>query len=258
MIKMKYTALFLCLLFIQQVYPQGGQNDPVIIHLPKSNTPGYLSVSNPDGSIKVTGHNGSDVMIKSSLKNKRKFKDYISVATDENGNGVIISVDSDDSSIDLDISVPYSFSLTLSSEEGKIEVRNISGQLAINDTNSDIWLFGIAGSGAVSAVDGNIYCEFANSGPNGPIALNSVDGKVDLSLPPQVKANVKLRSESGEIFTDFDITFNTHDAEVNKSKNTGLTRISMDNWLNGKINGGGKSITAQSVDGNIYIRKGKQ
>ena len=37
------------------------------------------------------------------------------------------------------------------------------------------------------------------------MAFTSLNGIVDVTLPASVKANVKLRSDQGDVFTDFDI-----------------------------------------------------
>ena len=37
------------------------------------------------------------------------------------------------------------------------------------------------------------------------MAFTSFNGPVDVTLPATIKANLKMRSDQGEIFTDFDV-----------------------------------------------------
>lgn len=253
----KLIFVLFCLLSAQPIFSQSWLNDAIIIHLSQPGKPGYLNATNAEGSIKVTGYNGSDVLINGSIKNKNKLREYVDVNKDDKGNGVVVSVNSDDYPVNIDIKVPYSFSLTLNSEEGEIDVKNISGQMTINNIEGNISLSGVSGSGIISSIEGNINSVFTGWNSTYPIHINSIDGNIDLTLPATTKANVNVKTESGNIYTDFNLNFNTQDAEVSKSRNTGMTKISFDDWLYGKINGGGQKIAVKSVDGNIYIRKGK-
>lgn len=253
--KTKYIFVLLCLITTNHIFSQSGKNEPYVVHLPKPNSGGYLTVNNSDGSIKVTGYNGSDVLIRSSIKNKKEFREYVSVVNEFKNNGVIISTNSDDYPIDLDISVPYSFSITATTEEGRIEIRDISGELVINDTNGEIRLINISGYGLISTVDGRITASISKAGMRGSFMFNSIDGRIDLVLPAETRTTLSLKSDSGDLYTDFNIRFNTNGNEI--SKKSGLTRYSMEEWLYGKINGGGQTITIKTVDGNVYIKKAK-
>jgi hypothetical protein len=74
----------------------------------------------------------------------------------------------------------------------------------------------------------------------------SVHGHVDISLPPAIKANLKLKTVYGEIFVapDFKIDI----------ERTG-DMVKYGNDVNGKINGGGLDITLSSTHNNVYLRK---
>ena len=41
--------------------------------------------------------------------------------------------------------------------------------------------------------------------PDKPMSFTSFNGNVDVTLPAAVKANLKLRSDQGEVYTDFDV-----------------------------------------------------
>jgi|GEM_PF-3215930 len=244
-------------LFAINLFSQENRNQPYIISLPKPGDAGYLTIENSEGSIIVTGYNGKNIEICSSLKNNARLKDYITIAKGSSRNGVILSVDNDEHPVNLEIKVPYYLSLTLSSDEGKIEVNNVKGELIINSNDGDIKLTNVNCSCIASAVDGSIYADFSSLSNDCSITLNTIDGKINLKLPANAKADIIAKSESGNIYTDFSISINTKNSGYKKLGQSGLKRIVLEEGISGQINGGGAQIILKSVDGNIYIRKEK-
>jgi len=66
-----------------------------------------------------------------------------------------------------------------------------------------------------------------------------------------------MKSDHGEIFTDFDVDIDKTETKTQKTASEGMYKLKQDDWINGKINGGGPEILLKNMDGNIFIRKGK-
>ena len=86
-----------------------------------------------------------------------------------------------------------------------------------------------------------------------------MDGDIDVTLPAGIKADVKMKSQMGDIYSDFDVVMKT---APQRSKETvpaekGRYRITFDKSIYGAINGGGQEITFNTFNGDIFIRKGK-
>jgi len=95
--------------------------------------------------------------------------------------------------------------------------------------------------------------------PEKAMSFTSLNGNVDVTLPADLKANVKLRTDNGEVLTDFDVQLRASATPViqdNRSRG-GRIRIEVDRNILGSINGGGPDFTLQTMNGNIYIRKAK-
>jgi hypothetical protein len=94
--------------------------------------------------------------------------------------------------------------------------------------------------------------------PDRPMAFTTFNGPVDVTLPATVKANLKLRSDHGEIFTDFDVQ--TRPASSTSSPSVrgpdGRIHIDINQSIQGTVNGGGPEFELRSFNGNIYVRKG--
>lgn len=71
-------------------------------------------------------------------------------------------------------------------------------------------------------------------------------GAVDVTLAKNARADLKLTTEYGELYSDFDIKVN---ADRSKEENF-LQR------LVGTVGGGGRSISCKAPYGNVYLRQG--
>jgi hypothetical protein len=89
------------------------------------------------------------------------------------------------------------------------------------------------------------------------MAFTSLNGKVDVLFPADIKANVKLKSNQGEMFSDFDIAVDKTQPKVEKSTEDHYYRVKIEDHVYGKINGGGPEMMMETMHGNIYIRKAK-
>jgi hypothetical protein len=158
----------------------------------------------------------------------------------------------------LNLKIPQDVKLKLSTvNEGVIEVDNIKGEMEINNVNGAIKLTAISGSAVATTVNGNIIASFITADAATPMAFSTLNGNVDVSFPAGTKSNLKLRSDRGEIFTDFDITIEKTESKMTKTNEGGMHQIRVDDWIAGKINGGGAEVLMKNMNGNIYVRKTK-
>jgi len=86
-----------------------------------------------------------------------------------------------------------------------------------------------------------------------------MNGDIDITLPTDIKADVRLKSQMGNIYSDFDVALRPAPRKGEESEKTGFGkyRISFDKGIYGTINGGGQEISLTTFNGSIYIRKKK-
>jgi DUF4097 and DUF4098 domain-containing protein YvlB len=90
------------------------------------------------------------------------------------------------------------------------------------------------------------------------MSFSSLNGKVDVTIPADTKASLRLKTTNGAVYTDFDVK-----TEVDTSKpliedgrgQGGRYRIRMDRGVSGSINGGGPEYTFTTMNGTILIHK---
>ena len=137
-------------------------------------------------------------------------------------------------------------------------MENITGDLEINNHYGSIRLMRIKGSVVAHTHAGEITATFASLAANKPSSLSSWRGDIDITLPAATKANLKMKSTRGDIYSDFNVKMVPYsDKKEERKRKEGKYRISFNQGMMGKINGGGQEIKFQTYNGDIYIRKAK-
>lgn len=249
------------------------QNDKVLNVALSSPGKAYkLDVGLVDGSITVTGYEGKEVVIEAQSddeKRSRAKEQQNGMKLLAAGNRAEIQAEEDNNkisvhgtvgkTINLVIKVPQNdVDLKLSTvNNGNIIVSNVSGELEITNVNGFIKLNSISGSVVANTVNGMVAVTFKSIDPKAPMAFSTLNGNVDVTFPASLKANVKLKSDRGEIYTDFDVTPEQHKPNISRGSKAGMYSLKIEDWVYGKIDGGGPEMMMKNMNGNIYIRKAK-
>ncbi len=138
----------------------------------------------------------------------RRLDDEISFELTEKDNVVSLRLAGDNPWANHDaefkISVPRAMALDVKTEAGgDLTVKDITGDIEINNMNGEIILEGITGSAVVNTLNGEVRAIYAKA-PQKLVSITSMNGEIDLRMPADTKANVRLRTHNGSIMTDFD------------------------------------------------------
>jgi len=177
----------------------------------------------------------------------------------EEDNVVEIRTESWKAATDLTIQVPVATSLEIrSTMDGVVVVEGVSGEIDINNINGPVTLKNVSGNTLVHTVNGAIEAVLARVAADKPLSFSTMHGDIDVTLPGDVKASLKMKTDQGEIYTDFDIDMTRQPTRTEAGKTEeGRYRITFDKSLVGLINGGGREISFNTFGGDIYIRKRK-
>jgi DUF4097 and DUF4098 domain-containing protein YvlB len=107
-------------------------------------------------------------------------------------------------------------------------------------------------------VNGGVKVSLDRVTPNKPMSFSSLNGKIDVTLPADTKAKLRLKTTHGEVYTDFDVKMepDTSKPVIEDSRGKGgKYEIKMDRSLVGSINGGGPEYSFQTMNGTILIHK---
>lgn len=239
---------------------------------------GKLVVSSMMGPVKIIAANRQDVLVKYSAKELINKKDEDDDQDEEDqeasgmrkisGGGLKFDVTERNNEVviknagifkyaALTVEVPTTFDLKIRTmTDGGIEILGVQGELDIESLNGDLNLTNVGGTVLANALNGNIKASLSQITPNAPMAFTTFNGKVDITLPASLKANFKLRSLNGEVFTDFDFApLETKGSSEPNRDPDGLFKVSVNRWVLGAVNGGGAEMKVETYNGNIYIRK---
>ncbi|PRX57664.1 DUF4097 family beta strand repeat-containing protein [Flagellimonas meridianipacifica] len=268
--KIKYITMLFAFLAINGLIAQEDSIDLFSVPLSNPNNPGKLVVDQIAGSIKVEAYEGKEVVIKASFGSKKQhYKDdskekpgmkrisstSLNIGAEEKDNVVRVINEQWNRITNLEIKVPRNFSLKLSTvNDGNIFVTGVNGEMEISNVNGEITLEGVSGSASTDTVNGDIKVNFKSITTDANMAFSSLNGDVDITFPSSLKADVKAKSDMGEIYTDFDMAVSANQPEVSDNRSSGTYKVKIEQWVRGKINGGGPEMLFKTFNGDVYIK----
>lgn len=297
-------ALTLCTLLLLGGVARA-QSTPTQLTVPFSDPsrPGTVKVNVLSGSISVTAGSGRDVVVTTtrggrdrdpqrerdrvpgrersgasgddpSAAGLRRLTPPAGVTADEENNVVTISSPVMGGAVHLAIQVPPATSVVLRAVNGgNVSVEGVSGSLEVNNVNGSIRLADVAGPVIAHATNGGVTATLRQVAAGKPMAFTSFNGNVDVTLPASTKASLKLRSDRGDVYTDFDVQpapgaprtqppdagddTRAQRGDRPDPKDKAKYRMLPDRSIYGTVNGGGPDFELRTFNGNVYLRKGK-
>jgi Putative adhesin len=195
--------------------------------------PGTLKISIGHGNLQVRGVDAKAVTVKSDTEatspaprkdGMRELASASSFSLSEKGNLITLDAAADGprGSSDFNLTVPRSTSLIVSNAwGGDISCSDVSGDIEIKNMNGRIKIDGIAGGVLVETMNGDVSADVRELREGKPLSFTSMNGEILIRVPSETKANVRLRSQNGSIWTDFD-----EKALVTKTESFGKVRPS--------------------------------
>jgi hypothetical protein len=271
------TFLWLSLLAGLPAAAQDSSADHVNVPLTDPSRPAAVHVSLLNGGISVTGYAGKEVIVDARPRGHESSRESrpdrkaeglhrldargTGLSVEEQDNEVTIGTRNINHTVDLVIQVPFNSSLKLKCiNDGDISVDRVSGEVDADDLNGGVKLTNISGAVVAHSLNADVTVTFDKVTPGKSMSFSTLNGDVDVTLPGDTKARVKLKSDNGEIYSDFDVRVeaNPSGAKVAETHSKdGRFRVQFDKALYGSINGGGPEMQFTTFNGKIYLRKKK-
>lgn len=124
---------------------------------------------------------------------------------------------------------------------GSVTVSNFTNITRASAVNGSVNATNLRGTAKLSTVNGEVKADFDRLEVGSKVALDTVNGRVNLTLPSDANATVRAESLNGNISNDFGLT-------VRKGKYVGRD-------LYGKLGAGEVAVKLESVNGNLAITK---
>ena len=243
----------------------------VVVPGRNSSRPRVVVASSNNGSITVKTYDGKDVIVEAGNPERARNRGRNGVPEGmhridvperglvvEEADNTITVQDHTPGGTHITITVPPDTSLKLSSQNGSVNVEGVHGEIDADCHNGGIKLVNVSGTVLADSQNGGIHVIMDRVDAGKPSAFSSVNGTIDVTLPADLKANLKMRSSQGSIYSDFDMNVTSGRATTQKNNTAdGKFRLEFDRTVLATINGGGTDMTFNTVNGSILIRKKK-
>ncbi len=238
----------------------------VVVPARNSTRPRKLDVSMLRGNVTVKAYNGKDVIVETAGSARRERAEEQSGGmhridlpsrglTVEEQDNVITVRPGPMSDGNLVISVPADTSLKARTHNGNLEADGLHGEFDVEALNGEISLMNVSGTVVAHSLNGSIKVTMNQVEANKPISFSTLNGPIDVTFPADFKANVKLNTHRGEIWSDFDVKLGGGTVTQQNNTNDGKFRVAMDRSITGTINGGGVEASFYTLNGKITLRK---
>ncbi|MBZ5624111.1 MAG: DUF4097 domain-containing protein [Acidobacteriia bacterium] len=245
---------------------QENTGDRVVVPARNTTHPRVVNAALTHGSITVKTYNGKEVIVEaansSSRRNTERTVDGLK-RIDLQARGLVVEEEdnvihvrsSSPATSNLVITVPADTSLHLRSTHGNLTAEGIHGEVEASSTNGEIRLTGISGTVVADSTNGSIKVTMDRVDPGKPIAFSTTNGNVDVTLPADLKANLKIGAFRGEVWSDFEMKLTSGQPTTSSGGSNGRFKVDFNGTMFGTINGGGTEVSLRTVNGKIMIRK---
>ena len=246
---------------------QSTTGDRVVVPARNTDRPRVVNAKTIYGPITVKTYNGKEVIVETErASNSDRKPDVVDglkridiprggLEVEEENNIVKVRLSPANRS-GLIISVPPDTSLQLESTHATITVDGVHGDIDAGTVHADIRMTNVSGTVSANTTHGNLKISMDRVDAGKPLSFSTVHGDIDVALPADARANVKMSSLQGEIYSDFEIRLTGGQPVTEKSDSPeGRFRIRMDRTITGTINGGGAEASFRTVHGRILLRK---
>jgi len=221
---------------------------------------GRVSVSNVNGSINLIAWERNEVKLvavktadtKESLANVDikidARPDYFSVETDY-GDDRTWKSDSDRRwrnndkvTVEYELSVPRTAMLNeIETVNGSVSLADFTNYVKVSAVNGTVHAGNLRGRADLSTVNGELVADFERLEIGSKIALETVNGRVNLTIPSDSNATLEAESLNGAITNDFGLP-------NKRGKYVG-------NSLHGRLGKGDSTIKLESVNGALTVKR---
>jgi DUF4097 and DUF4098 domain-containing protein YvlB len=243
-----------------------------------------LDVDNVDGAIQVTGDGGNTIRVegeriiraadkselnrgKSEVKLDVNEKDGVAQlyvngpfrnnhsSDDDHGFHIHFDDRRYEVTYNFTIKVPRDLALRLRTVNGRIDTEGTRGKFDLRGVNGAVNMKSVAGSGTLRTVNGPTTIAFSEA-PKTASDFQTVNGSIEATFPPNLSAEIRVKTLNGSAYTDFDATASLPTTAEAGTRENGRFRYRANRNTNLRIGSGGPELSFQTVNGDIRIKKG--
>lgn len=266
--KMKHVMIIVLSLMISSAMAQtkpfripfNGQGKKVLINIQQT-------------TVEIQGYDGADVVLEQTGENRKElpkeaeglrlFTDGVLDNTglganvEAEGNTLKINIPKNKYAGVLIIKIPKNLNLNVTETQGwgtnKLTISDIAGEIEVESFALKLFLNDITGPLVANNQKGRIFVTYSKVNQSSPSSIHARDA-IDITLPSDTKANLKIKSYYGDLFTDLDIVGVKKEVKENPSVSTSSSAKSIAVEKSGavSINGEGQVKNRVNINKDEY------
>lgn len=222
------------------------------------NSNGRLSISNVNGSITIEAWDRNEVqLVAVKVADNKERLSEVEIKVDAKPEFIAIETEYGDwkrrtngerwgergkLEVNYNLMVPRGAVLNdVETVNGSVTVSNFTNMTRVSAVNGMVKATNLRGTASLSTVNGEVAADFDQLDKGSKISLETVNGRVNLSIPSDSSATIRAESLNGNITNDFSLP-------VRKGKYVGRD-------LYGRLGSGDTPIKLESVNGALTISR---
>lgn len=238
-----------------------------------------FALYNISGYVKVEGYSGNQVMIEvdqtitsNNAEDLELAKNEFKAGFDQKADSIIAYTAAPYDSrpnkgnnknisrhytfrLDYTVKVPNNMNIRVSTiNGGEVMVKDVYGTLNASNINGSINIINAKAATEAHTVNGSLTASYLVVPPASD--YKTVNGKVEITYPASLSADLQLKSMHGQYYTDFPNTENIPaDVVKTTTRNNNGAMYKLNKITKVRVGNGGKLFKFETLNGNIYIKK---
>jgi hypothetical protein len=212
---------------------------------------GRVSLENINGNVHVTSWSRNEVRVDAVKRASSQDRlQAIEIKIDSDSDALRIKTryrqhfDNNPGGVEYRLTVPRDARLDkFELVNGGLEAEDLGGEVNASSVNGRIQVRGLSGGARLSVVNGHLEAIFDRLDEPKTISLDSVNGSIDLALPPDASVTLDASTVSGGIRDDFGLP---------------VTGQFVGHRLHGTLGDGRAQVRLSDVNGSIKIRRARE
>lgn len=226
---------------------------------------GSVEVKGINGEISAEPSNGAEVQVVAEKRSRNSDVNSVQVKVIQHAGGVTIcalypneygeyrdcgpgdaeskngsgNIRNNDVQVNFTIKVPDRVGFVGKTVNGAISVTSLSGNVITRTVNGEIKL-STSGYAEATTVNGEIAARLGNGQWPNSLTFKTVNGEINIDLPPSVSTEVDAETLNGSINSDFPLE---------------VTNLKGKKHVKGTIGSGGRNLMLKTLNGSINLRR---
>jgi len=221
-----------------------------------------IEIRGVNGDVKAEAGSGAEVEVVATRKGRRSDPEEVRIEVVDHGGGTTICavypsksgdrpneckpggggrnhVENNDVVVTFTVRVPPGVRFAGRTVNGDVDADGLSAPIDVSTVNGSV-TFSTSSYAEADTVNGSIKGRIGSTDWVNAIDFKTVNGSITIDLPANLSTDVRARSVNGDIATDFPMTVT---GKVDPRR------------LDGTIGAGGRSISLDTVNGSVRLRR---